>query len=140
MNEMTACRVCCPRSTPASWYVGAVATKRSTNTRTSVMYLVGLLLAACHALTSTSPGASDVACLREGEGDSALSRREVSRPCCPGLDRVRDHESSPTASGDCIPSKGGRETCVQCGDGRCGLGEDSCNCEKDCPTASGGQL
>jgi hypothetical protein len=30
--------------------------------------------------------------------------------------------------------------CTKCGDGDCGLGENHCNCEKDCPTEPGEQL
>ena len=96
-------------------------------------YLLAMLIGACQGTSaSRTPENSSKTCLREGDGDSSLSRREVSRPCCPGLLRIRGYETTSMASGQCLASKGGYEICTLCGNGQCGTGEDICNCPQDC--------
>jgi hypothetical protein len=51
--------------------------------------------------------------------------------CCCGLHAIRP----PThGAGECSYNEGGTglHVCAACGDGRCGAGEDRCNCPRDC--------
>ena len=61
--------------------------------------------------------------------------------CCAGLAGSAMYELS--AAGTCLPLDGAG-VCIDCGDGRCGPGEDVCNCPEDCdPTgcvAAGGTV
>jgi len=50
-------------------------------------------------------------------------------PCCPGLLPVADCKG---AAGDCICPGCPCFVCTACGDGVCGVGENSCNCAPDC--------
>ncbi len=84
------------------------------------------------------PEVSDcyAACIPEGEG--FLGQPEEFQ-CCPGLVAVADCEEMPCdpTSPDCDDfycscPKCLCFVCVACGDGICGLGENKCNCPKDC--------
>lgn len=97
------------------------------------IFLVGTLLGACHGTeASRKPEDEGQICLHEGEGDSSFDRIEQTTPCCPGLVRVRGYERTSMAIGQCLRSKGGRQTCTQCGNGQCGVGENFCSCPQDC--------
>ncbi len=106
-------------------------------------------LAACTA-PPNSPSATDSAetassaprggtCLGQGEGwctsapchlpDGGLEHL----PCCAGLQEVETYESnSIERDRKCLASKGGRVSCVACGNGVCERGENKCNCPSDC--------
>ena len=64
-------------------------------------------------------------CVAEGEAAAAGAD---ALPCCPGLQRVT---RSINQFNQCIDDAQ-TYRCVQCGDGACGPGEDSCNCLDDC--------
>ena len=54
-------------------------------------------------------------------------------PCCDGL--VRLDEAYPDGNGGCQPEENAY-ICTRCGDGMCGLGENTCNCPADCMEAA----
>jgi len=64
----------------------------------------------------------DKTCYGEGEG-GAIIPNELG--CCDGLNKVGNVDSS------CRPMIGGF-TCINCGNGVCGAGENKCNCPEDC--------
>ena len=87
--------------------------------------------------TATSTATSDAdggACLGEGEGYAAFPPGQPPHPpCCAGLELKDSYESSMIQTlGKCLPNKGGHASCVACGDGKCGPGENKCNCPADC--------
>jgi hypothetical protein len=53
--------------------------------------------------------------------------------CCEGLSRVDFYKGSMIRLDACELENKGRATCVRCGNGRCGPGENACNCPADCP-------
>ena len=70
-------------------------------------------------------------CVPEGvEGSPAGAG--LALPCCGGLGRVLVYKWSLPRLDDCVVAGGGRYLCVKCGDGRCGIGENRCNCPADC--------
>jgi hypothetical protein len=74
-------------------------------------------------------GAADVACAGEGEVLAA----DAGAGCCMGLGPVPFYKGSVIRLDTCEPEGKGRATCLRCGDGRCGKGENACNCPADCP-------
>ena len=85
------------------------------------------------------------ACVKEGKKGSMFNADPNDDVCCAGLEKVQD--SYPIEEGygypmnDLYPigypTKGcllarGNFVCTKCGDGNCGLGENYCNCPKDC--------
>jgi hypothetical protein len=68
-----------------------------------------------------------LACAGEGEVITAPST------CCEGLTRVDFYKGSMIRLDACELEGKGRATCVRCGNGRCGTGENACNCPADCP-------
>jgi hypothetical protein len=74
-------------------------------------------------------GAPDLACHAEGEdfwpGDAGGA-------CCDGLAPALVYKGSMLRLDDCVPAGGDLHRCIRCGDDRCGVGEDSCNCPHDC--------
>jgi len=71
---------------------------------------------------NSQTGGSD--CLGEGQSRSGfLTPREEALVCCPGLKWI------PRVCGQALD---GGSICAKCGDGRCGTGENKCNCPSDC--------
>jgi uncharacterized membrane protein len=64
-----------------------------------------------------------------GEGDVIAGPGS----CCEGLSRVDFYKGSMIRLDGCELENKGRATCVRCGNGRCGAGENACNCPADCP-------
>ena len=71
--------------------------------------------------------APSLACVREGEVIAGPGS------CCEGLSRVEFYKGSMIRLDACELEGKGRATCVRCGNGRCGIGENACNCPADCP-------
>jgi hypothetical protein len=67
-------------------------------------------------------------CVKEGEKGSMFDGDPNNDVCCEGLVKVRD--SYPYNTG-CATSRSGF-ICTNCGDGKCGLSENVCNCPEDC--------
>ena len=77
---------------------------------------------------TASPTASpSLACAGEGEVIAGPGS------CCEGLSRVDFYKGSMIRLDACELEGKGRATCVRCGNGRCGMGENACNCPADCP-------
>jgi len=103
-----------------------------------------LLIAACAAAPETPivpradpPGTPpppaprlplEPACAEAGEVLSTEGRR-----CCDGLTAAPFYLGSVIRLDQCQLEGKGRATCIRCGDGRCGKGENTCNCPVDCP-------
>lgn len=68
-----------------------------------------------------------------GEGGS-VPVAPGAKDCCPGLVKVPCDKPGP--DGECQPCLGA-SICTYCGDGICGIGENSCNCSDDCGTCLG---
>lgn len=51
-------------------------------------------------------------------------------PCCAGLQAISCDRPDP--DGVCMEGCAGAVICANCGDGRCGAGENACNCALDC--------
>lgn len=64
-------------------------------------------------------------CAKEGEVDLSYG---AFGECCEGLTPKLMYGKE---NGECIPLSCGH-VCVKCPDSICGIGEDSCNCPKDC--------
>jgi len=62
-------------------------------------------------------------CAKEGETMSVNGKQ-----CCAGLSAV----AGSLWNGKCVVPPGGFRTCLKCGDGICGGGENECNCPGDC--------
>jgi hypothetical protein len=78
--------------------------------------------------TITTKPSTITPCISEG-GSGAVVPNTPS--CCPGL--VSIGCDRPDASGYCPTHMcAGAFFCTKCGDGICGLGENKCNCPKDC--------
>jgi hypothetical protein len=83
----------------------------------------------CSISTRSSTTFPDQGCAKEGE----TAGHYVDDPpqCCPGLAKIVD-EPRPDGRGGCGLTPAGFMICVKCGDGTCGIGENYCNCPKDC--------
>ena len=83
----------------------------------------------CAALESCmsvcSPGGG---CVCKG---SCVAEGQVSafRGCCPGLVQVAYYQDTTSCTN---PEGAGFIVCTACGDQKCGLGENPCNCPEDC--------
>ncbi len=53
-------------------------------------------------------------------------------PCCEGLTQVPNYAVAESNPLQCIATNDGSGVCTKCGDGKCGIGENVCNCPKDC--------
>jgi hypothetical protein len=84
------------------------------------------------AAPSSDP-AGDVACVPEGGELAGAGDGGAARSCCEGLQPVRVYKGSIIRLDECEPAAGNRSVCVKCGDGRCGIGENVCDCPRDCP-------
>jgi len=74
-----------------------------------------------------------LSCVEEGKILSSTSNN-YRKTCCSGLDTIsldRPDESKRSKNG-CTWGTVGGVICAACGDGACGLGENICNCSKDC--------
>ncbi len=67
------------------------------------------------------------------EGNEKLVVPEEAPDCCAGLTEIFDFATIYT---DCSSPSNGTMICAKCGDGICGLGENKCNCSKDCDIAA----
>ncbi|MCA9538515.1 MAG: hypothetical protein KC620_06475 [Myxococcales bacterium] len=74
---------------------------------------------------------ASVACAEEGE---AIPVVPGAPECCAGL--FPTSCDAPLADGTCPEGCDGASICTACGDGRCGLGENICNCPLDCDDAA----
>jgi hypothetical protein len=79
------------------------------------------------APTSPPPSSgSATECTGEGEDVPSGGR------CCEGLAPAPVYKGSIIRLDECELEGRGRSTCIRCGDGRCGKGENTCNCPRDC--------
>jgi len=70
------------------------------------------------------PPEKEPLCIKEGKiGNSG----DV---CCEGFKNVGNW--APMSNGECTMYRNPSFKCTNCGDGKCGLGEDYCNCPEDC--------
>ena len=83
--------------------------------------------------SSASVAETPSACIPEGGVGRAIP--PPGQRCCDGLVSVMRAISA--ADGMCIATQNGGFVCTKCGrDGRCGAGENSCNCRTDCSAGS----
>jgi len=83
-----------------------------------------------------------VSCIKEGEKGSMFDDNPNNDVCCVGLGKVQDSYTTEEGvsypmENPYYPTKGcllirGNFVCTNCGDGKCGLGENKCNCPEDC--------
>ncbi|MBN2493293.1 MAG: dockerin type I repeat-containing protein [Deltaproteobacteria bacterium] len=66
-------------------------------------------------------------CLGEGEGFEDFNTEGY---CCEGLTAIPDYFLD--EGGQCVGPNCPCMVCTYCGDGECGLGENICNCPRDC--------
>ncbi|MEZ4294967.1 MAG: hypothetical protein R3B70_08310 [Polyangiaceae bacterium] len=66
------------------------------------------------------------------EGTEIPAGVEDPAPCCEGLERADVFKGSILRFDECIAEGDGHAFCIRCGDGHCGVGESTCNCEADC--------
>ncbi|MCB9550642.1 MAG: hypothetical protein H6705_01785 [Myxococcales bacterium] len=66
-------------------------------------------------------------CAGEGESVPVVPNAP---PCCEGLEAISCDRPGP--DGVCMEGCAGAVICADCGDGRCGPGENACNCALDC--------
>lgn len=86
-------------------------------------------------VTATTEGGKR--CVAEGH---KFSGKDLGRGCCEGLTRLdTDHpaaDPSQRIEGYALGCEPGEppdsKVCAQCGNGRCGPGENRCNCPADC--------
>ncbi|MBN2497333.1 MAG: hypothetical protein JXR96_22270 [Deltaproteobacteria bacterium] len=71
-------------------------------------------------------------CHAEGESYEEDMAGGEKIPCCPGLVSIREAVYDPK-TGACSFPRCPCFVCTRCGDGKCGQGENKCNCPKDCP-------
>ncbi|MBU1204711.1 MAG: DNRLRE domain-containing protein [Nanoarchaeota archaeon] len=70
-------------------------------------------------------------CVGEGEKGSVFNADPNDDVCCAGLEKIKDSVPISYPVKGCALSRSGF-VCTNCGDGRCGLGENYCNCPEDC--------
>jgi len=73
-------------------------------------------------------------CLKEGSEIVPASGPDASPApvCCDGLTRAEVYKGSILRLDVCEPEGTGHAFCILCGDGRCGVGENTCSCMADC--------
>lgn len=93
-------------------------------------------------------------CVREGKNLVGYGRMDEYKPCCEGLNPIsfaaprnvnrreyykdlwkypiEDFEVGDTICDAAPPDNKGGFICAKCGNGKCGKGENVCNCPKDC--------
>ena len=97
-------------------------------------FLFGMLLV-CLCFFSLCTGnvkVDNVTCLGEGKGGGGfVSNMQVVLDCCQGLKKISEGMGVDT-EGKCQQALDAGFVCAKCGDGRCGIGENKCNCPSDC--------
>lgn len=94
------------------------------------IFLIAIILLSCSSLvlaendTSTN---NTQACIAEGQKGSLIL--EIPDKCCEGLKQIGNSFGDGT---QCATPTDGTFICSICGDGKCGLGENKCNCPNDC--------
>jgi hypothetical protein len=86
-----------------------------------IIAIVGLILISIYAPTKKD-------CILEGKGGGVYPGM---KGCCKGLTAIgcdRPNELGKCLTSACV----GGFSCTKCGDNECGLGENKCNCPKDC--------
>lgn len=98
--------------------------------------LFGMLLVCLpfFCLCTGNVNVDDVACLGEGKGGGSPILSKLDLGCCPGLKKIAGNMGV-DADGVCHPAIDGGFVCAKCGDGKCGIGENKCNCPSDCSAA-----
>jgi hypothetical protein len=71
-------------------------------------------------------------CVREGVKIPPAADAGPPSVCCAGLTRAEAHKGSILRLDECELDPDGPAFCISCGDGRCGVGENTCNCRADC--------
>ena len=101
------------------------------------LFFLGVLLLSLplFSLCTENIKIDGVTCLGEGKdgGGGAVSKLDV-LDCCQGLKKI-SADISADAEGVCRPRIDGGVVCAKCGDGKCGIGENKCNCPSDCSAA-----
>lgn len=72
------------------------------------------------------------ACLPEGTEIRGEADARPSAECCPGLTRSPVYKGSIARLDQCEQEGDGHAFCIRCGDGKCGVGENTCSCDADC--------
>lgn len=80
----------------------------------------------------TSAHTDTPACLPEGAEITASPDAGASPACCEGLTKALAHKGSILRLDECEPEGDGHAFCIRCGDAKCGVGENTCNCDADC--------
>ena len=70
-------------------------------------------------------------CVQEGEMIRGMGEKD-DKECCPGLIEVLDQWDLDDL-GNCLALDNYSYYCLKCGDGSCRMGENKCNCPRDCP-------
>lgn len=84
-------------------------------------------------VTSVSAAQDDTPeCLPEGTEIPEATDGEAVAACCAGLERADAFKGSVLRLDACEPDPTGHAFCIKCGDGRCGIGENTCTCPADC--------
>jgi len=73
-------------------------------------------------------GAPSEDCVGEGQDESG----DAGPGCCQGLVRTPLYKGSILRLDECQRVPGDGYRCIRCGDGRCGVGENTCNCPAEC--------
>lgn len=76
---------------------------------------------------SVVPTTTDTTCLAEGEGTMTAGNENLA--CCSGLTAV---SCQSIGENNQLVSCGGGTICTKCGNGVCGIGENTFNCAVDC--------
>lgn len=71
-------------------------------------------------------------CLPEGTEIAGDADAGAAPPCCDGLTKALVCKGSILRLDECEPEGNGHAFCIRCGDGKCGVGENTCTCEADC--------
>jgi hypothetical protein len=99
-------------------------------------FLLGMLLVCLpfFCLCTGNVKVDDVTCLGEGKGGGSPILSKLDLGCCPGLKKI-SADMGVDAQGVCRQAIDGGVVCAKCGDGKCGIGENKCNCPSDCSAA-----
>ena len=72
------------------------------------------------------------ACLPEGAEIPGGPDAGAASPCCAGLTKASVYKGSILRLDECEAEADGHAFCIRCGDGKCGVGENTCSCNADC--------
>lgn len=81
---------------------------------------------------STAAPHDTTVCLPEGSEIVAGADAGVDTPCCKGLIRAPAYKGSILRLDECEQEGDRHAFCIRCGDGKCGVGENTCSCNADC--------